>query len=172
MTDTPGTEQQQPVILHQGQPWSPQMAADKRAELMANSDYAKAALAGDEAKQRELADLYMIARGVTPGGSAPPATAEDVLKGMTEREVGIELQREASWRDRVNPVTPQEVAEFERGQATASQKAAARRFIEQAKRDPGFRTKLLNNDMEARAKWARWNFVATADEIPDRRANG
>jgi hypothetical protein len=87
---------------------------------------------------------------------------------MTEKDIATELQCKANWRDRVNPSTPQEVAEFERGEATATQKAAARRFIEQAKKDPNFRTRLLNSDMDARAKWDRWHFVAHfADGIDD-----
>lgn len=173
MSETAAATEQTPVIMWNGHPWSPQMAETRRNELMANAEYVKAALGGDEEKQGELRDLYMIQRGMTPGASLrPPENVDDVIARMTETEIRRELQREASWRDRVAPSTPQEMAEFERGEATTSQKHAARQFIERAKSDPSFRAKLLSGDMQARSHWDRAHFVLNVcDEIPDPEAH-
>lgn len=161
--------EQAPILLFRGQPISIEQATARRAELTGNAEYVKAALGGDQEKSRELADLYMLARGQQPGASQQqPENADDVIASMSQQEIRQELQIEASWRDRVAPSTPQELAEFEKLEATVSQQHAARQFIDRAKNDPDFRRKLLSGNMEARSNWDRAHFVAfRCETIPD-----
>ncbi len=157
--------QPQPNIIHNGQVWSPEMAATRRTELMNDPKFVESALAGDPAKAKELADLYQISRwGRAP--NPPPADAADVMARMSEGDMAREQQRHALWRNQVAPSTPQEEFEFERGEATRLQKETSRRDIEAMKQDKEFVRKLLNGDLEARRKWDRWHWVAfTAREV-------
>jgi len=52
-------------------PVSPEAAAARRAALVADPEYVKSALGGDELKQRTLANLFMLSPGQKPGSSAP-----------------------------------------------------------------------------------------------------
>jgi hypothetical protein len=88
----------QPLMLYQGQPWSRESAAAQRAKLMADPEYAQAAINGDVSKQIELKDLWMLERGLEP--SPPPATTADVNLQALDREQRDYLLHDAALRQR------------------------------------------------------------------------
>jgi anti-sigma-K factor RskA len=90
MTET--TEQPTPQHLwHQGQAWSKESAATALAAFDADKDKVAAALAGDVSKQQERRDLWMLARGMTPGAvPTMPSDSTGVAEQMTEREEQIQ----------------------------------------------------------------------------------
>lgn len=79
-----------PLMVYQGQMMSREMAATRRAELMANSEYAQAAINGDVAKQTELKDLWMLERGHEP---SPMQTVVDVAAQEISREQWLSAAR-------------------------------------------------------------------------------
>ncbi len=154
-------------IMWHGQPWTPQSAEARRTELLADKAYRDAAMRGDAARQQELAGLYMIARW-NQSPDPPPATVEDVLARMSKAEAAQAEQMKAWQLNQVAPETEQQRFEFERGEATKTQKEAARRNIERAKRDPDLRNKIIRGDGQARLQWDRWHWIAfAAREIAD-----
>jgi hypothetical protein len=169
MTEAVGAIEQQPVLFFRGQPISAEGAAAQRAELTSNPDYVKAALAGDAEKQSELAELWQLSRGLQPGADALPSQpqdAADVMAQMDEKELARAQQRVTTYRNLVAPETDLEASQFEKGEATKSQKEAARRNLARAIRDPAFAAKVGRNDMDALRQWSRWNWIAhSAREI-------
>lgn len=146
-------------VMWQGQPWSAEMAENRRAELLRDDSYRTAATNGDTAKQQELAALFSIARfGRAP--DAPPATVAEIFAGMSKADQERAAQMREWQRERCSPQNDVEAFEFERAEATASQKEAARRNIERAKRDPVMARKIVNGDGMARMAWDRWHFIA------------
>ena len=90
-----GESAPQPLLWHNGVAYTQQSADAKRTELMKNADYVRAALDGDTGKAKELADLYMLARGHVP---APPQDAPDVLQQMQNRAQTAAEQHAAALR--------------------------------------------------------------------------
>jgi hypothetical protein len=82
-------EQPSPLLFYQGQPITPETAGTTRATLMADPEFAKAALGGDKEKQQQLAALWQLERGRQP---APPASEGDVQVQTLDR---MEQQRAA-----------------------------------------------------------------------------
>jgi len=86
----------EPPIYWNGQPWSRESAAAQRQELANNADYVRALLDGDVAKQKEMAALYQIERGVAPTPRA--SSAEDVEAQMQSRAQAAAEQHGAALR--------------------------------------------------------------------------
>lgn len=98
MTDQPAAApapepEQIQWLFHNGQPISAEKAGELRADLMADKEFVKAALAGDKAKLKEMADLLRLSRGEQPGNDLPPAPPPQdelgVLSQQERREVEI-----------------------------------------------------------------------------------
>jgi hypothetical protein len=75
-----------PILYHEGQPITAEAAAATRASLLGNADYVKEALAGDVTKQKHLAALWQLERGIQP---PPPETIE-----QAEQQIGDRLERD------------------------------------------------------------------------------
>lgn len=163
---SPGTAAAEPFIYWQGQPFSRESAATKRTELMADPKFVAAATNGDVEKQAQLAALWQIARtGSAP--DAPPANIADIVAGMTKADQERAAQMHEWQRARIAPQDDVQALEFERGEATAIQKEAARRNIDRAKRDPDLARKIIAGDGAARLAWDRWHWIAyAARQIP------
>jgi hypothetical protein len=151
----------QPPVSWAGQLWSPSMAQARRAELTSDAEYMKSWRAGDAVKGKELSDLRLISLGHNPN-PPPPTSVEDVKMRMSAADAARQEQIKDWWRANVAPQNDVESFEFERGEATKSQKQQALRDIERAKRDPAFGRKVIAGDMDARLKWSRWHFIAHA----------
>ena len=74
-----------PLLFLNGQPISAAAAGATRASLLGNETYAKEALTDPE-KQRHLALLWQLERGIQP---APPETIE-----QAEQQIGDRLERD------------------------------------------------------------------------------
>lgn len=159
----------QPILWHHGQAISVEAAAEQRAALVANPDYVKAVLGGDHEKSKELADLLMLSRGEQPSADAvppPPQHVGDVRQQMLDKEAERELQLNATLRNQVAPESEIEIAQFERGEATKSQKDVAKRNIAHALKDQIFCAKVARGDFAALRAWNRWQWIAhSAREI-------
>ena len=150
---------QQPVLYHQGQPISPEMATEQRAALVADPEYVKSALGGDELKQRTLADLFMLSRGQQPGSSAPaPQDAAGVERQMSERQAADDRRVLDTWEQHMRLDDAQRF-QLERGEATNSQIAEARREIARLKRDSEFVKALHAGDAEAMDAWCKFHKI-------------
>ena len=125
-----------------------------------------AATNGDVEKQAQLSALWQIQHyGSAP--NAPPANVADIFAGMSKADQERAAQMHEWQRARIAPQDEVQALEFERGEATAIQKEAARRNIDRAKRDPDLARKIIAGDSAARLAWDRWHWIAhAAREIP------
>jgi hypothetical protein len=92
MTDTPAPAPQEqpalpaPILYYQGQPITAEAAGATRASLMANPEFAKAALAGNKEHQLQLRDLWMLERSIQPPAPASVADVEKVALDRAEQQ--------------------------------------------------------------------------------------
>ena len=136
----------QPLLWHGGQAWTPQTADAKRNELMQNKDFVRAALDGDTGKAKELAYLYMLARGHVP---APPQDAPDVLQQMeTRTHVTITQHMRSLSEDGFTPAQAWEIAHGRPAPPEEIQMHKDR--LVALKKDAGFIRRYLDGDVEAR----------------------
>jgi len=141
-------------------PMSPEAAAARRAALVADPEYVKSALGGDELKQRTLADLFMLSRGQKPGSSAPaPQDVAGVQAQMSEREIADQRKVLDVWQSHMRLDDAQRF-QLERGEAKESEIAEARREIARLKKDTEFTRKLTAGDVAAMDKWSKMHKVA------------
>ena len=150
-------EPQAPVLYHQGQPISPEMATEQRAALVADPEYVKAALSGDEGKQRTLADLFMLSRGQQPGSSAPQDVA-GVQAQMSEREIADQRKVMDVWEQHMRLDDVQRF-QLERGEAKESEIRTARLEIARLKKDSEFVKALHAGDAEAMDAWCKFHKI-------------
>jgi hypothetical protein len=78
-------DQPAPLLFYQGQPTSPAHAAEMRAVLMADKEFSKAVLAGDGAKSKQLANLWMIERGYQPAEPLPSTPSAADVRAVEEQ---------------------------------------------------------------------------------------
>jgi hypothetical protein len=143
-------EQPAPLMYYLGQPIDRQTAESTRNGLLADSKFCEAARNGDVAKQRQLADLYMIARGVQPQAAAPMASADDVeiqVLDRAAREQAVHVESLKSMAD----FTPEQIHQITNGRPIpAEEKRIAERRLAALQRDKGFVDRYLAGDQEAR----------------------
>src|SRR5689334_17453638 len=118
------------------QPLSPEQAGARRAELMRDPEYGKAAAGGDMVKVDELTKLWRIEHGMTPEPT-PPASPDEIRSQMTERALAIDDDRLATWEKLIR-MDDQMRFEHRRGSATAQQIEDAKAEIERMKSDAAF----------------------------------
>jgi len=152
---------QQPVLYHQGQPISPEMATEQRAALVKDPEFLKAALSGrDEPKNKLLAELFELSRGRQPGAATPaPADAAGVERQMSEREATDKRRVLDTWQSHMRLDDAQRF-QVERGQATHSQIAEAKREIARLKKDTEFALALTAGNAEAMDAWSKMHWIA------------
>lgn len=130
--------------------------------LKADKAFFQRLVARDPGARQEWDDLHSQAFG------AHAQSVDGIMRQMNAREQKFAAEDEARWRDRVNPEGPQEMFEYERGNATTSEKAAARRNIARMIADKQFGAKIIGGDYEALQYWNRMQWVAyRATEVPD-----
>lgn len=146
---------------------TPEIAAQAgamRRELMADANYAKAAVDGDVAKQEHLRDLYMISRGMTPA-SMQPENIGAVQERIDEREAVLAEARLDTLAQHIR-MSPQMRFEFKRGLATQDQVDYARAEVQRMLKDKAFGARVLADDADAKDRWVRMVQIANARIAP------
>jgi hypothetical protein len=134
-----------PLLFLNGQPISAEAAGATRASLLGNETYAKEALTDPE-KQRHLALLWQLERGIQP----PPAETIE----QAQQQIGDRLERDrlmhASALHSSAEFTPEQVHQITNGRPIpkAEQEIAQRR-LEVLKKDKGFVERYLAGDQQA-----------------------
>jgi hypothetical protein len=142
---------QHPLMLFRGQPISREQAASRRVELMANSEYAQAAIKGDTAKQVELKDLWMLERGLEP--SPPPATSPADVQVQSEDRAVMALEQHAAAQDQHFDLTQEQQHEilFQRP-VTQAEKDYAVRELRKNMGNQEYYNRWRNGDRRARTE--------------------
>jgi hypothetical protein len=135
-----------PILYHEGQPITAEAAAATRASLMANPEFAKAALAGDKEKQLQLRDLWMLERSIQP---PPPETIE-----QAEQQIGNRLERDrlmhASALHSSAEFTPEQIHQITNGRPIPlAEKEMAQRRLAVLQKDKAFVMRYLDGDRQA-----------------------
>jgi hypothetical protein len=153
-----------PLQYIEGQPISVEQARTKMEELPKDENWVKRRDANDPAVRTEWQRLWRVSRGVTPD-PLPESTPEEVRATMHERDRQLDDQRINGYA-KYFPVNDEKRAQMRRGLCTQQQHDEAVMQIERMSRDPAFRIKVLNNDMDAKARWQETNFVAAMKIAP------
>jgi hypothetical protein len=151
-----------PLMLYGGQR---EAAASQRAELMADPAFCKSAIEGDVGKQEMLRDLWMLERGHVPASSQPQDSA-DVAVQMSEREIQLSQQRVETWGKSISGFNDMMRAQIARNLATQEQHDQAVLEVRRMLSDREFGRKVLDGDMDAKDRWARWNLIAAMQVAP------
>ena len=151
MSNEPAPE---PILYYQGQPTTREQAAATRVALMADPDFAKAALDGDTAKQVQLRDLYMLERGVMPTAAAPMASADDVEIQVLDRAAREQAVHVESVR-RMGDFTEQQIHEITNLRPVPlAEKQYHERELAKLQRDKEAVKKYLDGDREMRTRFS------------------
>jgi CRISPR/Cas system-associated protein Csx1 len=97
---------------------------------------------------------------IEPFLGQPRPRVADIFASMSKADQERVVQMREWQRGRIAPQDDVQAMEFERGEATAIQKEAARRNIDRAKRDPELARKIVAGDSAARLAWDRWHWIA------------
>ena len=166
-------EQPTPIFFYQGQPTSPESAAATRAALMADPEFTKAALV-DGAKQKQLADLWMIERGMVPAVPLPSTpSAADVRAVESQAEARVAREQAVQAENlRSAGLTAKAIYEVLGGRPMpADEKAFWERELDAIMRSKELKQKILDGDPEVTRKFrtasigARALRVGTLEEI-------
>jgi hypothetical protein len=135
-----------PILYHEGQPITPETAAATRASLLGNADYVKEALAGDVTKQKHLARLWQLERGIQP----PPAETIE----QAEQQIGDRMERDrvmhASALLSSAEFTPEQVHQITNGRPIPLQEQKiAQQRLAVLQKDKAFVMRYLDGDRQA-----------------------
>jgi hypothetical protein len=137
-----------PILYHEGQPITAEAAAATRASLLGNADYVKEALAGDVTKQKHLAALWQLERGIQP---PPPETIEQAEQQIGDRAERDRVMHTAALFGATPDLIPEQVHQITNGRPIpAAEKQIAQRRLAALQRDKGFVDRYLAGDQEAR----------------------
>jgi hypothetical protein len=161
-------EQSAPVLYLDGQPVSAEAAGATRAALLGNPTYAKQALT-DPAKQKHLAILWQLERGIQP---AAPTTEAEVQQHTADRVERERLTHVSALRSAADGITEEQLRQIVGGRPIpAEEKQIAQRRLAALQRDKGFVDRYLAGDQEARLQMslaaiaARGMPVGTLEQI-------
>ena len=136
-----------PLLFLNGQPISAEAAGATRASLLGDPTYAKEALTDPE-KQRHLALLWQLERGIQP---APPETIEQASQQIVDRAERDRIMHTSALLGAVPDLTPEQVHQITNGRPIpAAEKQMAQRRLAALQRDKGFVDRYLAGDQEAR----------------------
>jgi hypothetical protein len=155
----------EPLVWLDGQPTTATEAGARRQELMQDPDYGKAAAAGDMTKIAELTKLWRIEHGMTPEPVAP-ATSEQVRAQMQDADRILEDARVETWGQSISGFTDVMRAQVARNLATQEQHDQAVLEVRRMLSDREFGRRVLDGDMDAKDRWARFNLIAAMQVAP------
>lgn len=134
-----------PLLFLNGQPISAEAAGATRASLLGNADYVKEAVTDPE-KQRHLALLWQLERGIQP---APPTTIEQTEQHIVDRAERDRMMHTSALHSSAE-FTPEQVHQIVNGRPIPPQEQIiALQRLEVLKKDKGFIERYLAGDREA-----------------------
>jgi hypothetical protein len=141
-------------------------AAEMYQTLRGNPEYMKG-WETDQGKQSTLAYLRWTSQGYDPEAwGRAPATPDEVRAQMGDRDQVLDERRVEGYGKDIIGFNDGIRATIKRGLATPEQHAEAERQLARMIADPEFGRKIMNGDMDARDKWARWNLIKALRVAP------
>jgi hypothetical protein len=146
--------QPQPLVMFQGQPYNSESAGAERARLMADGEYAKAALNGSVEHQQRLSALWQIEHWGRSPDPAPTNFAE--ARAQTDQRDHEERRAVSAAFFQNQGLTARQVHEVQnRRPCLQGEHDWHQQQLSLLKSDRSFTAKYLAGDREARALFTR-----------------